>query len=117
MTACQGEPLPLPLLLGKTNFLLETDPGGQRIARLQQVTACYPELLIFTAFKYHLNIFELVIEKTHLVKDSKCLRNDTVRRTGPFSLRPTQLKFFSDRTSLTGFLRLFLEKDFVCVML
>lgn len=73
MTACQGEPLPLPLLLGKINFLLETDAGGQQIVRLQQVTACYPELLIFTAFKYHLNLFELVIEKTHLVKDSECL--------------------------------------------
>lgn len=42
-TTCQGEPLLLPLLLGKTNFLLETDLGRQRIAPLQQVTACYPE--------------------------------------------------------------------------
>lgn len=78
MDACQGEPLPLPLLLRKPNFLLEIDGEGQQIAPLQQVTACRLELLIFTAFKYHLYIFELVIENMRLVKDLKCFRDDRV---------------------------------------
>lgn len=37
MNACQGQPLPLPLLR-KPNFLLEIDLEGQQTVPLQQVT-------------------------------------------------------------------------------